>query len=33
MFFGGVHAVRFEPVAGRFDGAGDPRRGGVAVIA
>ena len=33
MFFGGVHAVRFEPATGRFDGAGDPRRGGVAVIA
>lgn len=33
LFFGGVHAVGFEPATGRFDGAGDPRRGGVAVIA
>ncbi|MDP6574056.1 MAG: gamma-glutamyltransferase [Rhodospirillales bacterium] len=33
MFFGGVHAVRFEPATKHFDGAGDPRRGGVTVIA
>ena len=32
LFFGGVHAVRFEPATGRFDGAGDPRRGGVALV-
>jgi len=30
LFFGGAHAVR--AVAGRFAGAGDPRRGGAAVI-
>ena len=32
LFFGGVHAVRLHP-SGRFEGAGDPRRGGVAEIA
>ena len=32
LFFGGVHAVRFDAGGGRFDGAGDLRRGGVALI-
>jgi len=32
MFFGGVHAVSFDPATGRFAGAGDHRRGGTAVI-
>ncbi len=32
LFFGGVHSVRFDAGAGRFDGAGDSRRGGVALI-
>ncbi|MCH7958288.1 MAG: gamma-glutamyltransferase, partial [Proteobacteria bacterium] len=31
LFFGGVHAVRFDAGGGRFDGAGDLRRGGVAL--
>ncbi len=31
LFFGGVHSVRFNPRGSCFDGAGDPRRGGVAV--
>ncbi len=31
MFFGGVHCVTSE--GGQFDGAGDPRRGGVFVVA
>jgi len=31
LFFGGVHAVLFDPAAGRFEGAGDPRRGGVSM--
>lgn len=31
MFFGGVHAVSLDPRTGAFDGAGDPRRGGVHV--
>jgi gamma-glutamyltranspeptidase/glutathione hydrolase len=30
LFFGGAHGVSIR--AGRFDGAGDPRRGGVAAI-
>ncbi len=29
MFYGGVHAVTLDPATGAFDGAGDPRRGGV----
>jgi gamma-glutamyltranspeptidase/glutathione hydrolase len=29
MYFGGVHAVSFDPASGDFDGAGDSRRGGV----
>lgn len=29
MFFGGVHAARFDPVKGHLEGAGDLRRGGV----
>jgi len=33
MFFGGVQAVSRNPVTGALDGAGDPRRGGVAVAA
>jgi gamma-glutamyltranspeptidase/glutathione hydrolase len=32
LFFGGVHAVSVSP-GGRFHGAGDPRRGGVAAFA
>ncbi|MBT3305685.1 MAG: gamma-glutamyltransferase [Alphaproteobacteria bacterium] len=32
LFFGGVHVARFEPNAGIFTGAGDPRRGGTARI-
>ena len=31
LFFGGVHSVLAHPCGGRFEGAGDPRRGGVAV--
>jgi len=33
MFFGGVQAVCRDPVTGSLTGAGDPRRGGVAVAA
>jgi len=33
MFFGGVQAVCREPATGALTGAGDPRRGGVAVAA
>ncbi len=33
MFFGGVQAVSRDPRTGELDGAGDPRRGGVAVAA
>ena len=29
LFFGGVHAVSFNPADGQFQAAGDPRRGGV----
>jgi gamma-glutamyltranspeptidase/glutathione hydrolase len=29
MFYGGVHAVSLDPEGAEFDGAGDPRRGGV----
>jgi gamma-glutamyltranspeptidase/glutathione hydrolase len=32
LFFGGVHSVRFS-AQGRFEGAGDPRRGGTVAIA
>jgi len=32
LFFGGVHAVRAAPRSGDVSGAGDPRRGGVALI-
>ncbi|MCH7573437.1 MAG: gamma-glutamyltransferase, partial [Planctomycetes bacterium] len=32
LFFGGVHAALADPKAGRFSGAGDPRRDGVAVV-
>ncbi|MEE8393980.1 MAG: gamma-glutamyltransferase [Rhodospirillales bacterium] len=31
LFFGGVHSVRFDPGQGRFEGAGDSRRGGVSL--
>ncbi len=31
LFFGGVHAVRRD-TQGRFDAAGDPRRGGTAMV-
>ena len=31
MFYGGVQAVSLNPEGGQFDGAGDPRRGGVYV--
>jgi gamma-glutamyltranspeptidase/glutathione hydrolase len=33
MFFGGVQAVTRYPDSGELSGAGDPRRGGVAVSA
>jgi gamma-glutamyltranspeptidase/glutathione hydrolase len=33
VFFGGVQAVERDAAAGRMSGAGDPRRGGVAVVA
>jgi gamma-glutamyltranspeptidase/glutathione hydrolase len=33
MFFGGVQCVSRDPATGVLDGAGDPRRGGVAVAA
>jgi gamma-glutamyltranspeptidase/glutathione hydrolase len=33
MFFGGVQAVCRDPATGALSGAGDPRRGGVAVAA
>jgi gamma-glutamyltranspeptidase/glutathione hydrolase len=33
MFFGGVQAVSRDPRTGELNGAGDPRRGGVAVSA
>jgi gamma-glutamyltranspeptidase/glutathione hydrolase len=33
MFFGGVQAVCRDPDSGELTGAGDPRRGGVAVAA
>ena len=31
LFFGGVHAVHFDPAKGHLEGAGDPRRGGVTI--
>ena len=31
LFFGGVHAVTADSSRGVFDGAGDPRRGGVSI--
>jgi gamma-glutamyltranspeptidase/glutathione hydrolase len=31
VFFGGVQAIRRDPQTGEITGAGDPRRGGVAV--
>jgi gamma-glutamyltranspeptidase/glutathione hydrolase len=33
LFFGGVQAVGIDPKTGKLAGAGDPRRGGVAVVA
>ena len=33
LFFGGVQAVERDPATGALSGAGDPRRGGVAVAA
>jgi gamma-glutamyltranspeptidase / glutathione hydrolase len=33
LFFGGVQAVEREPATGALSGGGDPRRGGVAVLA
>ncbi|MCP5367950.1 MAG: gamma-glutamyltransferase [Hyphomicrobiales bacterium] len=32
LFFGGVHAARLHPRGGAFEGGGDPRRGGVALV-
>ncbi len=32
LFFGGVHTALADPAAGRFSGAGDPRRDGVALV-
>jgi gamma-glutamyltranspeptidase/glutathione hydrolase len=32
VFFGGVQAIRRDPGTGEVSGAGDPRRGGVAVL-
>ncbi len=32
LFFGGVQAVERDPRSGRLTGAGDPRRGGAAVV-
>jgi len=31
VFFGGVQAIHHDPRTGEVTGAGDPRRGGVAV--
>ena len=33
LFFGGVQAVQRDPQTGALTGAGDPRRGGVAIAA
>jgi gamma-glutamyltranspeptidase / glutathione hydrolase len=33
LFFGGCQAVERDPATGALDGAGDPRRGGAAVVA
>ena len=33
LFFGGVQAVERDPASGALSGAGDPRRGGAAVVA
>ena len=32
LFFGGAHVVVYDHQRGEFDGAGDERRGGVALI-
>ena len=33
LFFGGVQAIERDRATGRLTGAGDPRRGGAAVVA
>ena len=33
LFFGGVQAIRRDPVSGLLSGAGDPRRGGAVAAA
>jgi gamma-glutamyltranspeptidase/glutathione hydrolase len=32
LFFGGAQAVLRDPATGELSGAGDPRRGGAAVV-
>jgi gamma-glutamyltranspeptidase / glutathione hydrolase len=32
LFFGGAQAAGLDPATGRLSGAGDPRRGGTAVV-
>ncbi len=32
LFFGGVHAAYYDRQKKRYDGAGDPRRGGISII-
>ena len=32
LYFGGAQAVRRDPATGELSGAGDPRRGGAAVV-
>jgi gamma-glutamyltranspeptidase / glutathione hydrolase len=32
LFFGGTQAARRDPATGKLSGAGDPRRGGAAVV-
>jgi hypothetical protein len=32
LFFGGVHTAKHDPRDGTFEGAGDPRRGGVCQV-
>jgi len=32
MFFGGVHAVQYNPGTQIYDASGDPRRGGLAIV-
>jgi gamma-glutamyltranspeptidase / glutathione hydrolase len=33
LYFGGVQAVRRDPVSGELSGGGDPRRGGAVAFA